>query len=334
MKNRVLLHIIAWSVYLLLTTFYKTNNLGLSIALQHSLLGGGINLILFYSFAQLGVRRYLVKKQWWAFALVLLVFFILFVAIKYRIEYRLIGEFYDFVANNSNIPVRRLIGAIVLSTLLFSTLLTTLESQMKWEEEARAIINQQNEAQLIYLKSQINPHFLFNSLNNIYSLAVEKSDQTPKMILQLSTLLRYSIYESQKEQVPLRAELNQIEKYLDLFITSQEEPPNIRLELKGEIDNWMIEPMILIPLVENCLKHGDFNTNPNAFVAISLLAEKDHLWFKTHNSKNDADQQKDKTGGVGLQNIQKRLALKYPERHQFEQKAGETDFEVNLKLRK
>lgn len=204
--------------------------------------------------------------------------------------------------------------------------------RMKIETQALEAANKQQEAQLQFLRAQINPHFLFNTLNNIYSLAVVRSEQTAPMVLQLSDLLRYVIYESQKEKVPLTKEIQQIQRFIELFQMRNETPLNIVFTYAGPVETMFIEPMMLIPLIENCFKHCDFNSNERAFTEIELRAELNTLHFKTVNSKNNALQQKDKTGGVGLENIRKRLELKYPGKHRMTVKNELDRFEVNLEL--
>jgi len=150
--------------------------------------------------------------------------------------------------------------------------------------------------------------------------------------LQLSDLLRYVIYESQNKKVSLSRELIQIEKYVALYQLKNEHSFNIQLEKEGSINGQKIEPMILIPLVENIFKHGDFDTNEEAFAKIQVQIEVDILHFHTINTKNDENQQKDKVGGVGLKNIRKRLALNYPNQHELIIKDLEDTFEVSLKI--
>ncbi len=207
-----------------------------------------------------------------------------------------------------------------------------LYNRYRTERRNLAIISEQKEAQLQALRSQINPHFLFNTLNNIYSLAVVKSDKTAGMVLKLSNLLRYVIYDGKTEQVELKREVEQIQEFIDLFQMRSEVPLNIQFEVLGTTQGIKIEPMILIPIVENCFKHCDFDTNDQAFIRITLSIQGGKLQFKTVNSKDDRNQQKDQVGGVGLNNINKRLELKYKEAFQLSVVGEKNVFEVNLVL--
>ncbi|NUO00859.1 MAG: histidine kinase [Saprospiraceae bacterium] len=220
-----------------------------------------------------------------------------------------------------------------IGALLVSALYQILQNRKHQEQQALEIINRQNEAQLQFLRAQINPHFLFNTLNNIYALAVAKSDKTANMVLRLSNLLRYVVYDGKAEQVALPREIEHINQYIELFQLRSEKPANISFAVEGQTEGFMMEPMILIPIVENCLKHCDFDTNDQAYVRITLTTKQGMLFFQTVNSKSDNDLQKDKVGGVGLENIRKRLLLKYPDRFSFEINDKKDTFEVRLEMK-
>ncbi len=226
------------------------------------------------------------------------------------------------------------LGAFITTVLalLIGLMYQMLEIRYRNEKRNLATINQQQEAQLEALRAQINPHFLFNTLNNIYSLAVTGSEQTADMVLRLSGLLRYVVYETRNDSVPLVGEIEQIRQYLDLFQLQQEERVDIRFEQQGDPATIKIEPMLLLPLVENSCKHCDYNTNPNAFMRFELTIASNELHFVTQNTRDPRDQQKDRTGGVGLDNIKKRLGLKYPGQHNFSAEQSEKQFRTVLKI--
>ncbi|WP_299241945.1 sensor histidine kinase [uncultured Aquimarina sp.] len=315
--HRTLTHSLVWTIYFILIVYYKSNNLNFWYALRHTLIAGVLNISLFYSFGYLAINKCLEYKKYLRFVVWGIGLLLFFYVLKIYLEVPYFKEFYELNPNNTPVKERRVVITTLFIVIILSTILTTLENRIKKERTAQAIIAKQNEAELLYLKAQINPHFLFNALNNIYSLAVVKSDQTPAMVLGLADLLRYSIYESLKEKVFLKDETAHIRKYLDLFSMTKEEQPNLQFVICGEIGIHKIEPMILIPLVENCVKHGDFDTNPDAFLKLKLTIKEHKIIFETTNTKIDSNQQKDKVGGVGIKNIKKRLALKYPESYEL-----------------
>ncbi|MFK7932875.1 MAG: sensor histidine kinase [Saprospiraceae bacterium] len=220
-----------------------------------------------------------------------------------------------------------------LGFLAISTVYQLMENRFQSERRREQLENERNAAELQFLKSQINPHFLFNTLNNIYSLAVMRSDRTAPMVLQLSELLRYVIYESHKEQLDLLREVLVLERYIELFKMRCEEEPNIIFVKDGQFVGQLIEPMLLIPLVENCFKHTDLLTNPKSFIQITIDLNQQILTFTTKNTYDRSDQQQDKTGGVGLQNIRHRLKLRYPHFHELRIDKGIDVFSVTLKVK-
>ncbi len=209
--------------------------------------------------------------------------------------------------------------------MIFSGLYQLLENRR--ELEARHA-----EAQLNYLKAQINPHFLFNTLNNIYAAATLQHPRTADMVLRLSDLLRYVTYDGQSLLVPLSKEIAQIRAYIELFQLKSENPLPIYFEVEGNLDDRLIEPLLLLPFVENALKHGDVEINPNGFLRIMLRNEASKLVFWVENSFDPHNQQKDEQGGVGLENIRQRLELNHRGRSRFETRIDGHVFRAELTL--
>lgn len=207
-----------------------------------------------------------------------------------------------------------------------------LHNRYRNEKRTLALLNEQREARMLALRAQINPHFLFNTLNNIYSLSVVKSDRTPDMVLKLSELLRYVIYDSQQDHIALTREVDKIRQFIELFQMRSETPRRITFQEKGVLPGQCIEPMMLIPLVENCFKHCDFDTNPHAYTLLDLKVVEDTLCFQTVNTKNNNDPHKDGIGGVGLANIRNRLELQHPEAFTLLVEEQDFLFSVHLKI--
>jgi LytS/YehU family sensor histidine kinase len=329
---RILLHVSVNVVLFLLVLVYKTGQLGLKMALVNAFINIGGMALIFYSHGKFLVNTYFEAKKYLPFAIGSISFFIIILWIRIKIEIPLFPSFYNQFGADQIHYLYFFIGLITFILLVFSTLVHLLENRFEKEKKAQLLIQEHQAAQLQFLKAQINPHFLFNNLNNIYSLSIVQSPKTPQMILKLSDLLRYVIYESQNKKVSLAGEIRQIEKYIELFQLRNEAPVNIQLEIEGEINNQIIEPMILIPLVENTFKHCDFDSNEQAYVKIQIKVVDNTLHFSTINSKNENNQQKDKVGGVGLINIKKRLSLNYPQQHEIKIDNQEHSFEVNLKI--
>ena len=197
------------------------------------------------------------------------------------------------------------------------------------EKEKKELERAKVEAELSFLKSQINPHFLFNSINDIYSLTYRKDDQAPVALLKLSSLLRYMLYNEGSGKIPVSKELAYIDDFMDLHRISCKGLVFIDYQVKGSTNENRIEPLLLIPLVENIFKHGviDDPLNP---AKIHIQIDKNH--FKLFCSNQIKKQYKDETGGIGLTNVARRLELLYSGKHTFNIQKKENKFNCTLEL--
>ena len=183
------------------------------------------------------------------------------------------------------------------------------------------------------LKSQINPHFLFNSLNSIYSLARKSSTQVPEKIVQLSDLMRHIIYESDVDFIPLEKEVEMVQNYIELQNLRTTESDKINLEIVGEIKGKKIAPLIFLPFVENSFKHGLKGGAKNLFVEIKIEVSGKILIFEIANSKGKtADIINSRYKGIGIENVKKRLELIYPKLHSLKISDNENIFKVLLQV--
>ncbi len=331
-KLENVLHVVIWLSVVLIHAWIFSQFMRFEVSLLRAI-SNVIPMAAIFYFNFWLVNKFINKRKFVRFVLLIVLVFVLATFIRTEIN----TYFPDIREELSVINERQgwFLGAVFtnLSVLVISTFYQMLYNRYRAEKRNLAIINEQREAQLQALRAQINPHFLFNTLNNIYSLAVIKSDKTAEMVLKLSNLLRYVIYDGRSEKVSLEREVEQIGQFIELFQMRSEEPVDIRFKKQGLRKDQKLEPMILIPIVENCFKHCDFDTNPGAFIDIDLQVKNDELFFYTTNTKNDDDQQKDQFGGVGLDNIKKRLSLKYPGRYLLEVKDADQQFFVKLKLK-
>lgn len=195
--------------------------------------------------------------------------------------------------------------------------------------EKELIEQEKVKTELAFLKSQINPHFLFNTINDIYVLTYQKSDEAPDALLKLSELLRYMLRDSEEQFVPLDKEITYIQHVVDLQKTGQKGRAYINMEIEGKIRDQKIAPLILINFIENAFKHGVFDQAEHP-ILIKLTADERYLNFRLWNLKNKNE--KDKTGGIGLSNVKRRLSLLYPEKHLLTINDNAATFEVLLKL--
>ncbi len=181
------------------------------------------------------------------------------------------------------------------------------------EKRAQLILQDKLETELKYLKAQINPHFLFNTLNNLYTLALKKSDKAPRVIDKLAGMLRYISYEANQEKVPLQKEIENLENYISLEKIRHGSRLEVKFDLKGNVENLEIAPLILLPFVENSFKHGISQEIADCWIRINISIVKSELEMKVENTvSNNHNEQANGEGGLGLKNVRRRLDLIYP----------------------
>ncbi len=218
---------------------------------------------------------------------------------------------------------------IILSwVMLFHLLSHWVMAQWKLVQQLK---NERANAELMHLKSQVNPHFLFNTLNNLYGLALEKSDQTPGLILKLSDMLRYTIYQGKKDQVLLSDEINYLNDFIQLQQIRYHKPVNITFDHAIEHENLVISPLLLLILVENAYKHGVENLTEEAFVVIKLEVKELNVIFTIKNNFDESEQATEP--GIGLQNLTKRLQVIYPDAHQLDITSKHSVYSVRLAMK-
>ena len=189
----------------------------------------------------------------------------------------------------------------------------------------------QKDMELTYLKEQVNPHFLFNSLNSIYALSRQQSSETPEVVMQLSELMRYQLESAEKDSVLLKEELDFIENYLLLEEKRLSKRCTIEFSINGEVFGLKIAPMLLIPFVENAVKHGAQSTNKPSTIDISVAIKDSTLHFCVTNSRPVLAAEPNRKG-MGLENVRRRLKLLYPNSHALEIDIKENEYAVNLAI--
>ena len=188
------------------------------------------------------------------------------------------------------------------------------------------------ESELQFLKSQINPHFLFNNMNNLYAHAIEQSPKTPEIILELSSVLRYMLYDCKAEQVPLGKEVEHLENFINISELQIEERGEVLFEANIK-EEYYIAPLILVVFVENAFKHSTASQSENIFIKVQVeIDEHGHLQFSCVNSFDQESNTENLSSGIGLENVQKRLELLYPNSHQLTIKENNNLYEVSLSL--
>ena len=200
------------------------------------------------------------------------------------------------------------------------------------EKEAIGLQKEKLETELKFLKSQINPHFLFNTLNNIYSLTVLGAESAPEHLLRLSEILRYMLYDCVADRVPLRKEIDYIRNYISLKMLKDSKGMKVSVELDDSRPELLIAPMLFIPFIENAFKHSHVENLEKGWIRIRLRTEGQNVHLEVENSLPEKRMTKDHTGGIGLENVKRQLELTYPGQYDLKLEVMEDRFSVALKI--
>lgn len=218
---------------------------------------------------------------------------------------------------------------LCLITGIYAVLIRFLIRAFETQSLRNELINQQQAGELALIKAKVNPHFLFNTLNNIYSLVYKKSDEAPEAVMKFSSIMRFVLSEANSETIMLDKEIEYMRSYVELQKLRTNEPGYVVMNISGMTEGMTIAPMLLIPLVENAFKHGSRKHHPG--IIITLSVENGRIDFGVLNYlKEGQPLAENRPGALGLSNIKRRLELTYPGKHQFTVKKESGQFFVNL----
>lgn len=335
--------ILVWLAYFLLLFSIAHGNWGtIQNGLEVSLFMLVIHFIIFYGNYYVLMPLTFAKKKYLFFVLGSLVFTMAWVSLTYLVfQYAFqSGHWVSPIEFKAVHYIRATpkveyiwTGRISLSGLnifFISTLYFYAEQDKLLKQRMWALEHEKVQAEVKLLRMQINPHFLFNALNNIYAQAVLEQSKVANSIHKLSGLLRYTLYDCETDEVYLIREIEYIDNYIDLQELKEPILENIDFRVEGSITQTKIAPMLLISFIENAFKHG--NIWKGGWIKIELKASSKELLFSCVNSIGTAKQQKDSASGIGLKNVKKRLDLNYPNRHQLTINKEIDKFEITLKL--
>ncbi|HMI59777.1 MAG TPA: histidine kinase [Puia sp.] len=305
------LHLLIWGTLLAIPAFIihdASGNTGLPGSFF--LMANIYHIGLFYLNAYFLIPRLFTRKRAWLYIPVLAGI----VAGSYYAKIFLLktaDPLFEVTASNSRLILYPPI-AFLLAGLIFRFIMDRVESERR-EKERKA---ERLSSELKFLRSQISPHFLFNIMTNMVSMARQKSDQLESSLIRLSELLRYMLYESNEDKFPVSKEIGYLRSYIELQQLRFGEDLDLQLEIKEGADDCTIEPMLLVPFVENAFKHG-IGLVEQPYINIGLRVDQQQLSFVVANNYNNRDLSKDKNRGIGLENVSNRLNLLYPGRHKL-----------------
>lgn len=277
------------------------------------------------------VPKLLFKKRYLLFALSLLLLSILVFCSSF-----IFINTYPHLERNELFAViwNKITSFIFVGPVTIFGLFLSIKMLKNWylkEEEKQMLITANANAEIQLLKAQIHPHFLFNTLNNIYSFTLNQSPVAGEMVLQLSNMMNYMITDCNAEFVLLQQELKMLNDYISLEKVRYGRRLDITINIDGEHQDKIITPLLLIPFIENSFKHGTSKMLRNPWIQLSIQADEDVLHFTLTNSKPADEIQKNKHG-IGLNNVKKRLKLLYPQNHLLLIESTENTFTVNMQV--
>ncbi len=336
-KHIVVIHILLW-LYLLypefMPLFFYKEKLG-PYYLQMIPLNILFHASIFYTFYLFLIPAFLrlKKKHLLSFIFGALVL-IAFTFIKFVIFYIYDKYLLHVPSKELEIKIIDVISEFRVS-LVLSLYGSFTQFTISWfqnQKQKTELITQKQAGEIALLRYQINPHFLFNTLNNIYSLVYQKSDDAAVAVMRLSEIMRYMLYESNINQVALKKEINYLNSFIELQQLRMKSKDFVSFEVYGDIENKTISPMLLIPFVENAFKHGSKNYNiPGIRIVINVL--QNEISVEVRNFYNKVKHiNKDEVKGIGLQNVKRRLELIYPNQHSLEVQKSDNEYYVKLKL--
>lgn len=239
-----------------------------------------------------------------------------------------IGPFRQF---EQSAVLSKIFPLVITNTILMFTVIFLASIVLRLNNRWKQTEEEKLSAQLAYLKTQINPHFLFNTLNSIYGVTIGKAPEAAEMVSQLSEMMRYTLRESQYDYVPLTKELQYIENYVELQKNRMDETIEFDFEIVGNPSSLQIAPLILIPFIENAFKHG-INAEQESKIWINIEIKDYQLYLTVHNNKVDVQSQHFEHSGIGVHNTKNRLRLIYPDQHLLSIVDSTETYQVSLHL--
>lgn len=332
MKKRyqIALHVAGWLIFgaWIFYFVYANRTLSLSKGLDITV-GLLFQLLIFYFNWYVLIPKYLARNRILLYLAAVLSMLLAVAVLQAPFDYYVFRQFNPGMTTlySHERLLQYVLGGLV--TTFISSALKVTGNYIRNERRNKELETQKLITELAYLKSQVNPHFLFNTLNNIYALAYKQHPETPDAIMKLSLLMRYMLYESNDTLVSLEKEVDHINNFIDLQRLRLREQTIIRFTVEGDLAGKQIAPMLLMTLVENAFKHGLVSKNEIGII-MHLEVKKDSLLFSTIN--NTSTHKKREYGGIGLENLRRRLNLLYANQHRLTFEEKEDAFYATLSI--
>jgi len=338
-NNRLFQHLSFWLFFILIDTISLQNRIEgdnyffevIIIAIRYiaPICVVYLNLLIF-------IPKFLEKKKYLLYGLAILLSYLIVV---FAVNYFFTTFLEDYFSWDNETFKSRFAKSLFAFTFILTIFSSLIHFAKQWvslkdvEIELNEEKSQRLEAELKTLKAQVNPHFLFNSLNNIYSLSLDKSDLAPEMILKLSELMSYMIYDARAKTISMSKELSFLKSHIELEKIRVQNKVNVEFYSDNDVEQYEIAPLLFTPFIENAFKYVSKNDKYSSFIKIKVEGEPSCILFSCINSTEiepttfDHDKH-----GIGIENVIKRLELIYPSKHELKIEHVKTLFIVNLKI--
>jgi hypothetical protein len=275
------------------------------------------------------------QRRWWAWPL-LSASAVGFILLRRVFSYYVMSKTYDpkNYASTHYWSIKLIYeGTWMCLVVGFSIMLYFMQAWYEQQRISETLKKDKAVAQLELLKSQVHPHFIFNTLNNLYSLSLHQDPRTPDLIHRLSSLLSYMLYESKDAMIPMAKEVEYVLNYVELQKIRYSDRLDVSINIFGTLEKFYVTPLILLPLIENCFKHGVSNEAEHCWIRMDLSRSEDWVIVKFENSRSVNGHALVDTGGIGLANVRRRLEILYPEQHELKTLSEDQSFLAVLKIK-
>jgi two-component system, LytTR family, sensor kinase len=327
-------HLLFWLAYFSFWTLLFSNELPIYVSMTNAFITISIHGIASYFNIYVLFNNLLRQKQYVSYVIAVVLTILLTSLVWMLTIYAVNNNYFGSLKNPWD---QKFFLPMILSVSYTMAITMSLKMVKQWYERERVTQHLERinmETELKYLKSQINPHFLFNSLNSLYALTLAKSEKAPELVLKLSEILRYVLYEGGEKWVSLEKEISYLKSYLDLEQIRNGDRLSIDFQILGDVKGKNVAPMLFLTFLENSFKHGIRQKTSAGYVKLEMTIDEMELDFCIKNSKpiNKNGKKINGVGGIGLENIRKRLNLLYPQKHVLEIQDEDDEYEVNLHL--
>jgi len=321
--SRLVQHLLFWTIYIVFNLLLSSNSeIGLFRSFLWILISLPLTMALVYLHLWVLVPRLLLKHRYNLFFVLFFIIAAAYILFERYFNYHILWPVFMSVPLGKNYRFLNVVpilysGMYEYSVVFLAVFIRSLKQWYESQQHSRELELQNKTGEIALLRMQINPHFLFNTLNNIHALIGIDKEKAADALVMLSDIMRYMLYDAVVEKVPLDQELQYLESYITLQKMRLINPDQVRLTIEGNLSGKMIAPVILVPFVENAFKHA-LKENTQTGIRFRIVAGKKQITFESENTCiGTGEKQTQTTGGLGLENVKRRLELLYPGLHQL-----------------